>query len=594
MTEAKHKENMWSRLCNQKSKSVHTPRRLKSFALQGSPQTAEIDISTLVIDKDTTPFDIGRRLLGESRIRSCIVAKVNQDLWDLHRPLPDSQEPLSIDLLDWQSEEARSVFWHSSAHMLGLIIETEFGAKLTNGPPLPEGGFYYDAMFPGASSLTTEMLGKIQSKLDDLLQQRHRFERLELTKDQALEMFKHNKFKLEFITSKVPDGGIATVYRCGNLIDLCRGPHIPNTGLVKALTITKTSSSYWLGDAKNESLQRVFGISFPDKKMLKEWQHLQEEAAKRDHRVVGKQQELFMFHPYSPGSAFFLPRGAKIYNRLTEFIRLEYRKRGYVEVITPNLFNKELWVTSGHWENYKDNMFTIQLNEPTHHKDSSKHSETCDDHSQQFGLKPMNCPGHCLIFDSTQRSYKELPIRLADFGVLHRNELSGALTGLTRVRRFQQDDAHIFCTESQIKTEIRNALEFMKSVYGTFGFKDFQVELSTRPETGYLGELSQWELAEESLKEALTSSFGDKWKVNPGDGAFYGPKIDVKVTDALKRQHQCATIQLDFQLPIRFNLKYRDEKDSEKRPVIVHRAIMGSVERFLGTAMLLKGRVHYV
>jgi len=284
-------------------------------------------------------------------------------------------------------------------------------------------------------------------------------------------------------------------------------------------------------------------------------------AAERDHRLIGKNQELFFFHPLSPGSAFFLPHGARIYNRLIEFLRNEYRVRGFTEVISPNMYNSKLWETSGHWANYQENMFTFQVDK------------------EPFALKPMNCPGHCLMFGHRNRSYRELPLRFADFGVLHRNEASGALTGLTRVRRFQQDDAHIFCRADQIKVEITNALKFMQHVYGIFGF-DFDLELSTRPEK-FLGEPSLWDQAEKQLAEVLDdykAESGKTWKLNPGDGAFYGPKIDIHIQDALRRSHQCATIQLDFQLPIRFNLEYIDEQDS-KRPVMIHRAILGSVER---------------
>jgi len=293
---------------------------------------------------------------------------------------------------------------------------------------------------------------------------------------------------------------------------------------------------------------------------LKEWQQFQIEAAKRDHRNVGKDQELFFFHPYSPGCAFFLPHGARIHNKLIQFIKAEYHKRGFTEVITPNMFNAKLWQTSGHWDNYKENMFLFG----------------CD--GTDFSLKPMNCPGHCLMFDHRRRSYRELPIRFADFGVLHRNELAGALTGLTRVRRFQQDDAHIFTTPELIEDEIKGCLEFMQHVYGIFGF-EFQLNLSTRPEK-YLGDIEVWDKAEKSLSDAL-NKFGKPWGLNPKDGAFYGPKIDIKIMDALKRFHQCATIQLDFQLPIRFKLEYQAENGEVKQPVIIHRAVLGSVERLM-------------
>lgn len=347
------------------------------------------------------------------------------------------------------------------------------------------------------------------------------------------------------------------------------GPHVPNTGRIKAFSCVKTSATNWLGVVTNDPLQRVYGISFPDKAQLKQWLEFQEKAKQRDHRLVGQKQELFFFHTLSPGSAFWMPHGARIYNRLIEFIRKQYWVRGYEEVISPNIFNLDLWNISGHAQHYKDNMFVFDVE------------------GQEWGVKPMNCPGHCLIFGHRLRSYRELPIRMADFGVLHRNEISGALTGLTRVRRFQQDDAHIFCRVDQIKTEIIGALDFMRYVYTTLGMT-YKLELSTRPAKA-LGEVSVWNDAEKQLADALDEFAGvGKWRVNPGDGAFYGPKIDIKVYDALERVHQCATVQLDFQLPIRFNLEYKSAAEAEgesfQRPVMIHRAMLGSVERM--TAIL--------
>lgn len=324
-------------------------------------------------------------------------------------------------------------------------------------------------------------------------------------------------------------------------------------------------------------MQRIYGISFPEKKQLDEHKKLLEEAAKRDHRKIGKEQELFFFHELSPGSCFFLPHGTRIYNTLIEFIRAEYWKRGYEEVITPNMYNSKLWETSGHWQNYQENMFTFEVEK------------------DKYGLKPMNCPGHCLLFGHRERSYRELPWRVADFGVIHRNEFSGALSGLTRVRRFQQDDTHIFCTEEQVKQEIHGLFDFLKHVYGVFGFT-FKLKLSTRPDK-YVGEIETWNRAEAQLQSALeefTAAGGGQWEMNPGDGAFYGPKIDITISDALRREHQCATIQLDFQLPQRFKLEYNtgeiiktkegevgEEVSHYKRPVMIHRAILGSVERFI-------------
>jgi threonyl-tRNA synthetase len=309
-------------------------------------------------------------------------------------------------------------------------------------------------------------------------------------------------------------------------------------------------------------LQRIYGISFPDAKQLKEYKIFLEEASKRDHRKIGRDQELFFFHELSPGSCFFLPHGTRIYNSLIELQRSEYHKRGFQEVVSPNLYNTKLWMQSGHWQNYQENMFAFEIEK------------------EQFALKPMNCPGHCLMFGMRSRSFRELPLRMADFGVLHRNEYSGALTGLTRVRRFQQDDAHIFCTLAQVEEEITGALEFLKHIYGLFGFT-FALKLSTRPEK-YLGGIETWNEAERMLKNAL-DGFGQVWEYNPGDGAFYGPKIDITISDALRRRHQCATIQLDFQLPERFDLQYvsDDPNNPLQRPVMIHRAILGSVERMI-------------
>lgn len=392
-----------------------------------------------------------------------------------------------------------------------------------------------------------------------IVKEKQPFERLEMKKADLLKMFEYNEFKHRILNEKVTTE-TTTVYRCGPLIDLCLGPHVRNTGKIKALKITKNSSTYWEGKSDAETLQRVYGISFPDAKQLKEWEKLQEEAAKRDHRKIGREQELFFFHELSPGSCFFQPRGAHIYNTLINFIKSEYRKRGFQEVISPNIYNAKLWQTSGHWQHYADNMFSFDVEK------------------EKFALKPMNCPGHCIIFDHRIRSWRELPLRLADFGVLHRNELSGALTGLTRVRRFQQDDAHIFCAPEQIKSEITGCLNFLNHVYGIFGFA-FDLVLSTRPEK-YLGEIEVWNEAEKALSESL-DEFGIPWKLNPGDGAFYGPKIDITIKDALKRAYQCGTIQLDFQLPIRFNLNFIDDTGEKKRPVMIHRAILGSVERMI-------------
>ncbi|KAK0173722.1 hypothetical protein PV328_006875 [Microctonus aethiopoides] len=501
----------------------------------------------------TTPYEIAKGI-SPSLADNAIVAKVNNVLWDLERPLESDCE---LELLKFDHPEGQQVFWHSSAHILGEVMERVYGGCLCYGPPT-ENGFYYD-MFLGDKAVSHFDIPYMETLYRSIVKEKQKFERLELKKEDLMEMFKYNEFKMRMLRDKI-DTPTATVYRCGPLIDLCHGPHVRHTGKIKAIKITNTSSTFWDGNSNAESLQRVYGISFPQTKQLVEWETLQAEAAKRDHRKIGRDQELFFFHEFSPGSCFFQPRGAHIYNTLIELIRTEYKKRGYQEVITPNIFNSKLWQTSGHWEHYADNMYTFI------------------DEKQTFALKPMNCPGHCMIFNVRNRSWRELPLRMADFGVLHRNELSGTLTGLTRVRRFQQDDAHIFCTIDQIKDEVFSCLEFLKCIYTILGFT-FDLCLSTRPEK-YLGDIDVWDNAEKALADSL-NAFGAPWTINAQDGAFYGPKIDITITDAMKRSHQCATIQLDFQLPIRFDLSFINEHGQKMRPVIIHRAILGSVERMI-------------
>jgi len=529
----------------------------------------------------TTPLEIAAGI-AKSLAEKTVVARIDgKQLWDLDRPLEGS---CKLELLDFEHPEGKKVFWHSSAHVFGEACERHYGCHLEHGPPTDD-GFFYDMALADNKPVLPGDFPALDQVAKMAVKEKQKFERLEMSKEDLLKMFAYNKYKVHFIKTKVPDGTTTTVYRCGPLIDLCLGPHIPHTGKIKSMAILKNSSCYFLGDKDNDTLQRVYGISFPDPKQMTEYKHFLEEAAKRDHRRIGKDQELFFFHELSPGSAFWLPHGARIYNTLVEFIKEEYRKRGYSEVISPNMFNSELWKTSGHWQHYAKDMFKVEVEKET------------------FALKPMNCPGHCLIFGSRDRSYRELPIRMADFGVLHRNEASGALTGLTRVRRFQQDDAHVFCTVDQIEDEVSQLFDFLKYVYGLFGFT-FKLELSTRPENK-LGDEATWDQAERMLANALNKFVPGEWEENPGDGAFYGPKIDITISDALKRRFQCATIQLDFQLPQQFKLSYRSgenvtagereaapkdgpaeaaEDKDRKRPVMIHRAIMGSVERF--TAIL--------
>ncbi|XP_026875880.2 threonine--tRNA ligase 1, cytoplasmic isoform X2 [Electrophorus electricus] len=470
----------------------------------------------------STPYQLACGI-SQGLADSCVIARVDGNLWDLDRPL---EEDCSLELLRFDHEDARAVYWHSSAHVLGEAMERFYGGCLCYGPPI-ENGFYYDMFLDGPRGVSSGEFGDLEAICKNIMKDKQPFERLEISKQTLLEMFKYNKFKCRILNEKVSTP-TTTVYRCGPLIDLCRGPHVRHTGKIKALKVYKNSSTYWEGRADMETLQRIYGISFPDSKMLKEWERFQEEAKNRDHRKIGKE---------------------------------EYWRRGFQEVASPNIYNSKLWETSGHWQHYSENMFSFPVEQDV------------------FALKPMNCPGHCLMFSHRPRSWRELPLRLADFGVLHRNELSGTLTGLTRVRRFQQDDAHIFCTVEQIESEMKGCLDFLRCVYDVFGFS-FQLHLSTRPEK-FLGDITLWNEAEEQLENSL-NEFGEPWKLNPGDGAFYGPKIDIKIKDAIGRYHQCATIQLDFQLPIRFSLTYvGKDGDDRARPVIIHRAILGSVERMI-------------
>ncbi|XP_044305161.1 threonine--tRNA ligase, mitochondrial isoform X2 [Varanus komodoensis] len=503
----------------------------------------------------STPHQVALHI-SQQLAKRAVVARVNGCFHDLDRPLEDDA---TLEFVDFDSQDGKSLFWHSSAHILGAAAERFYGALLCHGPSIDK-GFFYDMYLDGERTVSSKDLPALEELCREIIGEQLPFERLEVSRAELMELFKHNKFKLQIIDEKVTSP-TAIVYRCGTLVDLCRGPHVRHTGEIRALKLLKNSSAHWHGDPSRESLQRIYGISFPSPRQLEEWERAQEEAMQRDHRRIGQAQELFFFHELSPGSCFFLPKGAHVYTTLVGFIKSEYRKRGFSEVITPNIFNARLWEVSGHWQHYGENMFTFQVE------------------NEAFALKPMNCPGHCLMFGHRPRSWRELPLRLADFGVLHRNEPSGTLTGLTRVRRFQQDDAHIFCSMDQLESEISSCLDFVQAVYSVFGFT-FHFSLSTRPEN-FLGELHLWDQAEQLLEKSLQDS-GLPWELSPGDGAFYGPKIDIQIKDALGRQHQCATIQLDFQMPIRFDLSFTSKGGgAPERPVMIHRAVLGSVERML-------------
>ncbi|KAM8794298.1 threonine--tRNA ligase, mitochondrial [Eudromia elegans] len=499
----------------------------------------------------TTPAHVARQLGA----REALVARVDGALCDLERPL---RGDAVLELLDFGHPEGRAALWRSAACVLAAVAERFYAAPSCR-TGATESGFFCDLHLAGRTVQRDE-LPALEAACRAFAQAQHPFERLEVTREQLLELFQHDEFKLSRIREEVT-AATATVYRCGPLVELCRGPHVPHTGLLRALRLLTSSAAFWRGDPARESLQRVAGVAFPSARHLHEWQQAQEAAAGCDHRRVGREQELFFFHKLSPGSCFFLPRGARVYNALVDFIKAEYRARGFHEVLTPTVFDAELWRRSGHWHHYGQHMFSFG------------HA------GRTYSLKPMNCPAHCLMFAHRPRSWRELPLRLADFGALHRREPAGALAGLTRLWRFQQDDAHIFCTLEQLEAEIGGCLDFVRSVYAALGFS-FRLALSTRP-AGFLGDAGTWQRAEEQLERSLRD-FGQPWELNPGDGAFYGPKIDIHLKDALGRDHQCATIQLDFQLPERFGLLYSSGAGgASERPVLIHRAVLGSVERML-------------
>ncbi|XP_052561432.1 threonine--tRNA ligase, mitochondrial [Tympanuchus pallidicinctus] len=498
----------------------------------------------------STPLHVAEQL-GRS---SAVVARVNGELRDLKRPLESDAE---LELLDFTAPEGRAAFWQSSAFVLGAAVEQFYGATICS-TVATEDGFFCDAHM-GDRAVQRSELPVLEDACMAFARSQHDFERLEATREELLELFKHNSFQLQRIEEEVTSP-MATVYRCGPLLQLCRGPLLPHTGPIGALRILTSSAAFWQGPSGRLSLQRIAAVAFPSTQELEAWQQAQDEAALRDHRRIGKEQELFFFHALSPGSCFFLPRGAHIYNTLIDFIRSEYQARGFSEVVTPNIFSPRLWELSGHWQHYSAHMFSFTAGTET------------------LSLKPMNCPAHCLMFAHRPRSWRELPLRLADFGVLHRNEPPGSLTGLTRVRRFQQDDAHIFCALEQLEAEIGACLDFVRSVYATLGFS-FQMALATRPD-GFLGDAATWDRAEQQLEKSL-QDFGEPWELSQGDGAFYGPKIDIRIQDALGRHHQCGTIQLDFQMPERFGLEYASAAGGTARPVLIHRAVLGSVERMV-------------
>lgn len=502
----------------------------------------------------------GRELaesIGKKLAKDALCIQIDNEIIGLDNPINNDAK---IKILTFNDDKGKYCHRHSTAHVLAHAISKLYPkSKNTIGPPVEE-GFYYDF---DELPIKEEDFTKIEQEMQKIIQKDCKLQKKETTLAEIKKKFKDNKYKIEMAEEYAKAGEKLTTYTHGDFEDLCEGPHITSTVQIGAFKLLKLAGAYWRGDAKNKQLTRIYGISFPTDKELKDHLKLLEEAEKRDHRKIGKEQELFMFHEYSPGSPFFLPKGTIIYNELLKLLRQEYKQRNYQEVITPQLFNKKLWETSGHWKHFKDDMFVLKMDD------------------DEASLKPMNCPSHCLIYKTKSRSYKELPLRISDFCFLHRNELKGVLGGLTRDRKFSQDDAHIFCTEDDIQKEITDLLIFIKHIYQDIFELSYETNLSTRPEKA-MGDEKTWIKAEESLMKALDTN-NIKYKLKPGEGAFYGPKIDFDIKDSLGRKWQCATIQLDFQMPKNFELTYMAEDSTNKhQPVMIHRAILGSLERFIG------------
>ena len=460
-------------------------------------------------------------------------------------------------------EVEESMYWHTTAHILAQAVKRLFpNYKLTIGPSI-ENGFYYD--FDVEKPFTEEDIAKLEEEMKKIIKEDLELERFEFPREEAIKLMndREEPYKVELIKD-LPEGEVISFYKQGEFVDLCRGPHLPSTGKVKAVKLLSSSSSYWRGDETKQTLQRIYGISFPKQSQLDEYLFMIEEAKKRDHRKLGKELDLFFFDETAPGMAYWLPKGFKMMNILIDFWRKEHEKRGYQEFSGPQLNSSSLWKTSGHWDHYKEDMFVLT-----------------DTDGNEQALKPMNCPNSIKVYQTKLRSYKDLPLRFNDVDVIHRNEKSGQLNGLFRVRMFRQDDSHNYIMESQIKDEIKDILEIAKKFYDIFGL-EFMLTLSTRPKD-YMGEISLWEKAEANLREVLDEICGkDNYRVNEGDGAFYGPKIDIKMKDCLGREWQMGTVQVDFQLPLRFNLSYIDKEGEKKTPIMIHRALFGSFERFIG------------
>ncbi|AEM79059.1 MULTISPECIES: threonine--tRNA ligase [Thermoanaerobacter] len=507
-------------------------------------------------EKGMTVYEIAKSI-SERLAKEAVGGKFNGKVVELNTKI---EEDGKLEILTFDDEEGKKIYWHTSSHILAQAVKRLFkDVKLAIGPAI-DNGFYYD--FDTERPFTTEDFEAIEQEMNRIIKEDYKLERFVLPKDEAIKLMKEKDepYKVELI-EEIPEGEEISFYKQGEFTDLCAGPHLMSTGMVKTIKLLSVAGAYWKGDEKNKMLQRIYGISFPKKSMLDQYLHMLEEAKKRDHRKLGKELDLFSIHPEGPGFPFFHPKGMIIRNILEDFWRKEHIKHGYQEIKTPIILNEELWRRSGHWDHYKENMYFTEIDGET------------------YAIKPMNCPGAMLVYKSTMHSYRDLPLRLCELGLVHRHELSGVLHGLMRVRSFTQDDAHLFMTPEQVEDEILGVINLVDYFYKIFGFEYF-VELSTRPENS-MGSDEDWELATNALISAL-NRVNLPYKVNEGDGAFYGPKIDFHLKDSIGRTWQCGTIQLDFQMPERFELEYIGPDGEKHRPIMLHRVIYGSIERFIG------------
>lgn len=491
--------------------------------------------------------------------KSACVCRIDGEVADLRTPINKDCE---LEILTFDSEDGKHAFWHTASHIMAQAVKRLYpDVKLTIGPSI-ENGFYYD-FDCGDTPFTTEDLEKIEKEMKKIVKEGLVLEKFELSADEATKMMqeKDEPYKIELIAEHAGKGEAISFYKQGEFTELCAGPHLMTVSPVKAFKLTQCTGAYWRADANNKMLCRVYGTAFPKASMLEEYLKMLEEAKKRDHRKLGKELELFTILEEGPGFPFFLPKGMILKNLLVDYWREIHRKAGYYEIATPIILSRTLWERSGHWDHYKENMYTTKIDD------------------EDFAIKPMNCPGGMLVYKTKMRSYKDLPLRMGELGIVHRHELSGALHGLMRVRNFTQDDAHIFMTKEQIKDEIKNVVNLIDSVYKTFGF-EYHIELSTQPENS-IGAKEDWDIATDALRDAITE-LGYDYEVNEGDGAFYGPKLDFHLKDCLGRTWQCGTIQLDFQLPERFELEYTGSDGEKHRPIMIHRVVFGSIERFIG------------